>query len=152
MLPAIEELKREYASQDNRSTAYPIYVVVEELKAIGIIADGYSVIGDGETKTEYLINNDGDPDVCDTREQAIDLLKEEFEGAELEEAISKIEEFNVGYLWVPVEFFLTIKGAEEYIKANSHNHGKLRTYVNHFEQRNFEMRGLLKEIGFKTED
>jgi hypothetical protein len=147
----IEELKREYASQDNRATAWPIYVVVQELVCVGVIADGYSVIGDGETKTEYRINNDSEPDVCDTREQAIDLLKEEFEGAELEEAIEKIEEFNVGYIWMPVEFFLTIKGAEEYIKSNSHNHGKLRTYVKHFERRNFEMRELLKDIGFKTE-
>ncbi len=38
------------------------------------------------------------------------------------------------------------------MKANAHNHGKLRTYVKHFERRNFEMRGLLKEIGFKMED
>lgn len=57
---------------------------------------------------------------------------------------------NVGYIWTPVEFFLTIKGAEQYMRANSHNHGKLRTYVHWFERRNFEMRGLLEAIGFKT--
>lgn len=148
----IEELKIEYASQDNRATAYPIYVTVQELICIGIIADGYSVIGDGETKTEYRINNDGEPDVCDTEEEAISLLRDEFEGKELQEAIEKIEKFNVGYLWIPVEFFLTIKGAEEYIKANAHNHEELRTYVDHFERRNFEMRGLLKELGFKGEE
>jgi hypothetical protein len=38
------------------------------------------------------------------------------------------------------------------MKANAHNHGKLRNYVKWFEDRNFEMRGLLKELGFKTED
>lgn len=145
----IEELRREYASQDNRATAYPIYVVVQELVCVGIIADGYSVIGDGETKTEYRINNGSEPDVCETREQAVDLLKEEFEGKELEEAIEKIEEFNVGYIWVPIEFFLTIKGAEEYMKADAHNHGKLRTYVSHFNRRNLEMRELLAELGFE---
>ena len=37
-------------------------------------------------------------------------------------------------------------------EANAHNHGKLRTYVHHFERRNYEMRTLLKELGFKTED
>ncbi len=150
----IEELKLEYANQDNRATAYPIYVTVQELICVGIIADGYSVIGDGETKIEYRINNDSEPDVCETKEQAIELLKEQFENdpVSLDEAIKNIEEFNVGYLWIPVEFFLTIKGAEEYIKTNAHNHGKLRTYVNYFERRNFEMRRLLKYLGFKTKD
>ncbi|MFA7706630.1 MAG: hypothetical protein WCX91_05980 [Candidatus Omnitrophota bacterium] len=151
----LEELKLEYAGQDNRCTAFPIYVTVQELFCVGVMMDGYTANcphGDGETKTEYRINNDGDPDVCETREQAIDLLKEQFEGKELEEAIENIEELNVGYIWIDVEFFLTIKGAEEYMKANAHNHEKLRTYVKHFERRNFEMRGLLKELGFKNED
>lgn len=146
----IEELKKEYATQDNRATAYPIYVTVQELVCIGVMADDYSISGDGENKIEYRINGDGEPDVCETKEQAIDLLKEEFQGIELDEAIKNIEELNVGYLWIDVEFFLTIKGAEEYIKANAHNHGKLRTYVKHFERRNFEMRNLLEELGFKV--
>ena len=156
-MDAIDNLRQEYASQDNRITAYPIYVSVQELVCIGVMADGYSVFcpfGDGETKTEYRINSDGDPDNYDTKEQAIQLLKEQYEGCsggELEKAIDDIEELNVGYIWHPVEFFLTIKGAEEYIKANSHNHGKLRTYVHHFERRNFEMRKFLKDINFKTD-
>lgn len=94
----IEELKKEYATQDNRATAYPIYVTVQELVCVGVIADGYSVNGDGETKTEYRINNDGDPDICETKEQAIETLKEQFENdpVSLDEAIQNIEEFNVG--------------------------------------------------------
>ena len=51
-----------------------------------------------------------------------------------------------------IEFFLTIRGAEEFIKADKHNHGKLRTYVKHFNRRNYEMRNLLEEIGFKIKD
>lgn len=90
----------------------------------------------------------GDPDICETKEEAIGLLTEEFQGEELKKAIENIEELNVGYLWLDVEFFLTIKGAEEYIKANAHNHEKLRTYVSHFERRNFEMRKLLDILGF----
>jgi hypothetical protein len=150
----IEDLKKEYATQDNRATAYPIYVTVQELVCIGVMLDGYTISGDGENKTEYRINNDGDPDVVDTKQEAIDLLTEQFEDDPqgLAEALENIEELNVGYLWVDVEFFLTIKGAEEYMKCNAHNHGKLRTYVKHFERRNFEMRELLKEIGFKVED
>jgi hypothetical protein len=150
----IEELKNEYATQDNRATAFPIYVSVQELFCVGVMADGYSVNGDGETRTEYLINSDGDSDACETKEQAIRLLTEQYEDDPegLKEAIGKIEKLNVGYLWIDIEFFLTIKGAEEYMKCNAHNYGELRTYVKHFERRNFEMRGLLEEIGFKVKD
>lgn len=152
----IAELKKEYAEQGNRGTAYPIYVMVQEQVSIGVMAEGYSVncpYGDGETKTEYMCNQEsGDPDICDTREEAIGLLEEELKGKELQEAIDNIDEFNVGYIWHPVEFFLTIKGAEEYMRANKHNHGKLRTYVGYFERRNFEMRALLSELGFKTKE
>lgn len=155
----LEELKKEYATQDNRMTAYPIYVTVQELVCIGVMAPGYSVncpYGDGVTKTEYQINHDSDPDSFDTLEEAKESLREQYPDPEDEdrllEKIEDIQEFEVGYIWHPVEFFLTIKGAERYMKANAHNHGKLRTYVDHFERRNFEMRGLLEEIGFKTKD
>ena len=50
----LDELKKEYVSQDNRSTAYPIYVTVQELFCVGVIADGYSArcpYGDDETVT-----------------------------------------------------------------------------------------------------
>ena len=117
----LEELKKEYETQDNRATAYPIYVTIQELVCIGVMADGYGVncpYGDGETRTEKIGEEDS-------------------------------ETALMGYIWVDREFFLTIKGAEEYMKANAHNHGKLRTYVHHFERRNFEMVGLLKELGFK---
>jgi hypothetical protein len=52
----LEEFKKEYETQDNRGTAYPLYVMVQELVCIGVMADGYSVncpYGDGENKTEY---------------------------------------------------------------------------------------------------
>ena len=147
----IEELKKEYETQDNRGTAYPIYVTVQELHCVGVLADGYPVrcpFGDGEEKTEY-----GHPDLEGTfnsRQEVIDELKDC--GYEVtEDELDDIKEMNMGYIWVPVEFFLTVKGAEEYMKANAHNHGNLRTYVHWFESRNFEMRTLLKELGFKTE-
>lgn len=154
----LDALRKEYEIQDNRLTAYPIYVQVQEKFCVGVIADGHSVncpYGDGETKTEYIINSDGDPDSFDTREEAEQSLIEQYYGddkCKLKEAIKNIQEKTIGYIWHPVEFFLTIKGAKEYMKANSHNHGELRTYVSHFERRNFEMRELLKELNFKTRD
>jgi len=38
----IEKLKKEYLAQDNRATAYPIYVQIQEQICIGVMADGYS--------------------------------------------------------------------------------------------------------------
>ena len=128
----MNKTKREYEQQDNRATAYPIYVVVQELKAVGVFADGYEPCGE-DSRIEYRHSCDN----CDK------YCEEELEHCE--------NDVRMGYMWFDVEFFLTIKRAEEYMKANAHNHGELRTYVKHFERRNFEMRNLLKSIGFKTE-
>lgn len=137
----IEDLKKEYAAQDNRATAYPIYVTVQELICIGVMADGCSEhcpYGDGEIRLEH------DCEHCN------DHCWDECQGEEEPEYCN--QDVRCGYIWHPVEFFLTIKGAEEYINANTHNHGKLRTYVHCFERRNYEMRNLLIEMGFKTND
>jgi len=147
----LKKLKQEYSNQGNRMTAYPIYVMVQELVCIGVMADGYTVncpYGDGVTKTEYKHN--ALEESYETEHDISEAISEYYADLnEAEKEFKNIEEINVGYIWHPVEFFLTIKGAEEYMKANKHNHGKLRTYVDHFERRNFEMRELLKEIGLK---
>jgi len=149
---SLEELKKEYATQDNRATAYPIYVTVQELRCVGVMADGYSVscpYGDGVTKIEY--KHPVVEDAYENIQEITEAIEDHYYPDEQKSynEINNIEEINVGYIWHPVEFFLTIKGAEEYMKANAHNHGKLRTYVHWFERRNFEMRELLKELGFK---
>ena len=143
----LEALGKEYATQDNRCTAYPTYVTVQELTCIGVMADGYSVAGDGVNKTEWKHSElEGS---YDSEKEIFDALEEYFGyNNRSKDECANVEELNVGYVWQDVEFFLTIKGAEEYMKANAHNHGKLRTYVKHFERRNFEMRGLLNAIGF----
>lgn len=150
----IDELKKEYATQDNSATAFPIYVTVQELYCVGVMQDGYSVncpYGDGETITKYRLR-DGDCDApeFDSEEELTNYYKENDDERKVD--YNDIEEYQLGYIWIDVEFFLTIKGAEEYMRANKHNHGKLRTYVHHFERRNFEMRELLEELGFKTKD
>ena len=149
----IEELKKEYAGQDNRSTAYPIYVQVQERHCVGVMRDGYSAIcpfGDGVNVTEYC---HADIETrSEDRSEIETALDDHYDGTDEcgKDHYSEIEEIDMGYIWVPVEFFLTIKGAEEYMKANAHNHGKLRTYVAHFERRNFEMNSLLNELGFRS--
>src|SRR5665213_3618984 len=148
----IEELKKEYATQDNRSTSYPIFVTVQELFCVGVMKEGYSVCcpyGDAETKTVYTL--EGFEGEYDSKDEIKKMLKDDGNTPkEVQKEMENVEEYETGWIWVDREFFLTIKGAEEYMKANKHNHGKLRTYVNHFEHRNFEMCGLLKELGFET--
>ena len=147
----LEALKKEYATQDNRCTAYPIYVTVQKLTMIGVIADGYSC-NVGEEKTEYY-HDSFEGISYHTLSEAEDAIRDEFEDKYEQSAeIKNIQKLNCGYMWLDVEMFLTIKGAEEYMKANSHNLGKCRTYVKWFETRNYEMRGLLKDIGFKVSD
>lgn len=152
MTEYLEQLKKEYAEQDNRATAYPIYVTVQELICIGLIEDGYSVncpYGDGETLVKYrLCDGDCEAPEFSNSEELKKYYEEELGEKKIKD--SDIQEYNLGYIWHPVEFFLTLKGAEEYIAANRHNHGKLRTYVHHFEWRNFEMNKLLEELDFKV--
>jgi len=149
----LQKLKEEYATQDNRGTAYPFYVQVQELRFVGVIADGYSAscpFGDDETKEEFK-----HPDyegAYDSEQELLDQMLEENGQEYANNECSNIEVINCGYVWHPVEFFLTIKGAEKYMNANKHNHGKLRTYIAWFERRNYEMRGLLEELGFKVKD
>lgn len=150
----MEDLIKEYEEQDNRCTAYPIYVTAQELVFVGVIKDGRDVCcpyGDGETITKYY--HELFEGTYPTLKKAEEYLLEYFtDKKEAKEAIEEIEEIQCGYIWVDREWLLTIKGAEEYMKANAHNHGKMRTYVHHFERRNFEMRKLLKDIGFKVKD
>ncbi|RTL04624.1 hypothetical protein EKK58_09955 [Candidatus Dependentiae bacterium] len=141
----IKQLKNEYATQDNRGTTYPIYVQVQEKHCVGVMADGYSpscLFGDGEVITKYK-----HPDCEEPYEDKDELLEYLKDSGYQEDGI---EEVNLGYIWIPVEFFLTIKGAEEYIEINKHNHGELRTYVSNFDRRNYEMRELLENIGLRT--
>jgi len=127
----LEKLKKEYAEQDNRATAYPIYVAVQELKAVGIFEEGYSPVGD-DNKIKYEHDCENCPNYCEPEPEYCP------------------KDVRMGYMWFDIELFLTIKGAQKYIEADAHNHGKMRTYVKCFNRRNYEMRELLKEIGLKT--
>ena len=133
----MNELKKEYANQDNRSTRWPIYVTVQELKFVGVIDDQYSSMGvDKYEKSNCELCDDSDD--CD------------LENNQDQECTQK--EIKCGYVWQDIEMFLTIKGAKEFIEADKHNHGELRTFVKHFSRRNFEMNDFIKNIGFKYQD
>lgn len=148
----IEKLKKEYETQDNRGTAFPIYVTVQEFQFVCVVNDSYGFGEDYKIKYEYNYEN-SDNSNFSSKEDALEHMKRYMEGGDTEDIISfigEIKEYPYLYIYVDVEFFLTIKGADEYIQANRHNLREPRTCVRHFERRNFEMRGLLKELGFRV--
>jgi hypothetical protein len=150
----IEEIKKQYSEQNNACTAYPIYIVVQELQFICVLDDSYGHNRDGEIRFEYSYE-DWEDAPFKSKGDAVESILEHYgeETASIKnKMISSIEEFPCLYLWVDVEYFLTRNGAEEYLKMNQHNLGKTRTYVRHFSRRNHEMRFLLDHMGFKTED
>ena len=146
----LKELKEEYETQDNRSTAYPIFVTVQERHCVGVLEENHSVscpYGDGKTKYVYT-HEDLDEDY-DSEEECFKALKEWVGDTESYDR-SDIKEQCLGYIWVDKEWFLTVKGAEEYINCDKHNLGETRSYVHYFNRRNFEMRKLLEDINFKV--
>lgn len=146
----ITRIVKRYYEQDNMGTAYPIYIAVQELKFVGVIADEYEAWGcDAETNTEYRHHNFDGCKPSKNKQELIDDIKEYYELEDektINNAIDEIEEIRCGYVWQDIEFFLTDEGADEFIKSDGHNHGQLRKYVKHINRRNFEMREVLNSI------
>lgn len=147
----LDELKKKYAEQDNRCTAFPIYVTAQELQFVAVADPDYGGMGETVYRYNHPLNDEGD---FESYDDVVNWLQEyhDFEGDELEEQKEKIKELYCIYQWTDIEVFLTIEGAEEYIAANKHNLGKTRTYVKHVSRRNFEMRALMAELGFRVND
>lgn len=142
----MEQILKNYKEQDRCGTADYIYIEVQERFCVGVIKDGHDVkcpYGDGETKKVYCA---GDL-VYEDYEELLDDIRADGCGYDENRMILQtleVEELNFGYIWIPVQFFLTRQGAEEYIRANKHNHkGELRIYVNRFSDRNFEMNKVM---------
>jgi hypothetical protein len=134
----LDELPAKYAKQDNRMTAYPTIVLIQTLRPVGVIADGYSVVGDGETREEPNVE-------CDDCQY--------YETCECEnhgDYGCKAEKVQMGYVWMTVEVCFTLEAAEDYIKRDGHNYGKLRTWVDHINVRNCELREVCRVLGLKT--
>lgn len=136
----IEDFKKEYETQDNLATAWPIYFTVQELVPIGVIAEGYSPCQDGEVREEFSCEN------CNTCSSNCTYANE----GVVPDKCPKDKEVRVGYIWIDREFFLTSKGAKEFQDSNRHNMGETRVYCKHFDRRNFEMTELLETLGFKV--
>jgi hypothetical protein len=131
----LKELVAETNSQDNAGTAYPIIVLVQELKPIGVMNDDYKLACDGitiEDPSEECRFCTGIGDECNPDDCPLDNNR-------------------MGYAWVTVTFCFTVKGAEDYFKANGHNHGELRTFIDHISDRNVELQNICKELKIKSD-
>lgn len=157
----LEDLRIKYETQGNRITSSPIFVTVQELHRVGVMNEDYGVecpYGEGLNKIEFW-HSDLDESYDSIEEikiallDSFDLRKDcEEDSLIIEGIFDNIKELKVGYIWIDVQWFLTIEGAEQYIALNRHNLKHPRTYVHHFSDRNVEMRKLLETIGFKTKD
>lgn len=144
----MKELINEYVNQDNACTAYPIYVALQELQFVCIFDESYGTNSQGVIKYHYTYEDQ--EGWSDSKEECVDQLIEYMKGCtqeEIDRAINNINEFACFYMWIDIEYFLTKKGAENYLKLDRHNLGRTRTYIKHFSNRNKEMRKVLDFCG-----
>ena len=108
----IEELARLIRTQDNRATAWPIFMVQQSVRDYGI-AEGY----------------EEDSVWCDCEGEVDD--PETLASLSSDDAGDDDDYRLVGYRdrWENVQPFLTEEGANEYIRINGHNLRKTRIYV-----------------------
>ncbi|MEO8277428.1 MAG: hypothetical protein ABI639_14535 [Thermoanaerobaculia bacterium] len=111
----LAEIAREISTQDSAGTTHPIYVVQQRRRIYGIDTQwGGEVVWLGEDSIEA------------TAEDVAEIETGKREGEIWTET---------GFVdvWEFVQPFFTRKGAEEYIRANGHRHGRgkadLRVYV-----------------------
>lgn len=127
------KLKHELRTQDNRSTANPIFLVQEEIKVISNeeygCSDGYDIV---EKVT-------GDYSTYETKCEAYrDLLEM---GYGKEDIRGEVDEVPYQCRWEAIQYCFTEKGAQAFIDIDKHNHNKLRIYADGL-YRNVEMTTL----------
>lgn len=118
----LRNLKSNLNTQDNRSTADPIWLMQE--KTQHIIPEGFS------DESEFVENLSGDHCTYDTWYGAAKgLLESGYSKEDIRNDTSAIEEFYFVYEWHTVQTFFTEDAAKAYIARNGHNHNELRIYV-----------------------
>ena len=172
----IKQLQKEYYRQDNAATATPFVVEVQEKRSVGVMEEDATCCGsyDSFTATEWTYEDAEGEGFNSLRECIISVLEGQDDTHCLEncerrandlifnyktdELIKymeqnmgvKIRKYSMGYIWYPVEFCFTLKAAQSYMKANSHNHGTLRTWIRPVERRNRELIEVMKFLQLKN--
>jgi hypothetical protein len=122
----IAEIQRRLATQDNRSTSHPIFIVQERIRETGWDTD-YIEVGRGggvawvdSESPERLITESSNPGLF--------ARLEEFE---TDEPGREDMWIRTGYRdrWEFVQPFLTLEAAEAFRRREAHNLGETRVYV-----------------------
>lgn len=141
----LKEFMQEYVSQDNRATAFPYVVHVQDLvqyvSPIGM--NNNEDVPYSKPLYEFKKFKDGEYYTLEEIDDVILGLREE--NAEDDAYEYEESEYQYSYKYVAVETFFTVKAANEWITANIHNLNKPRTFIQ-AGHRNFEMKDLFKSL------
>lgn len=119
MIEIWERMSRDVQTQDNASTAHPIFVVQQRNRIYGIDPD---IVDDGQ-----VVWLDAVYDCQEIHGEERDKLEEAYQRTFTVPG----DYHRTGYLdqWEFVQPFFTKTGAEEYIEANQHRLKEPRIYV-----------------------
>ena len=135
-----QELKERIESNDNRGTAMPYLLFLQERREL-VAANDY---GDSY---KWVENITGDFCTFNTKEEAKAFLRNDYlDDDECEFDGNDIQKYAYHEIWETQNVFLTDKGYQDHLKENSHNLKEHRTYGTHA-FRNKEIRSLYALIG-----
>jgi hypothetical protein len=146
-----QELKERIVNNDNRSTAMPYLLLLEE-KEKYVASDEYD---SGNVEDMFVENYTGDYQVEKTKEELIEYFEmngyfEDEDDSKKQEIINSITPFRQGYNWRTRNVFLTDMGYQDHLDVNAHNLSEHRTYGIHA-FRNKEIRSLYALIDSSIE-
>lgn len=108
-----QELKKRIAENDNRFTAIPYLLLLQERKEY-VAHDEYN----WNARTEYVFNENSEFHSENKYELVKELLRYGYSKEIIKDGIT---EYQMGYYWNTVNVFLTDKGYEDHMKQNGHN-------------------------------
>lgn len=118
----MKDIAQEMKTQDNRATARPYIIVLQERQSI-VVPEGH-----GGDVLQYWSGRD-----CESFDSMEEFervcLENEIEGEEKEKYKNSLEPYWLKYYWEDKNWFFTYKGYERHLELNRHNYGKIRNYV-----------------------
>lgn len=141
MKEEIEQIKNEILTQNNRSTSYVIFIIVEDKKIYGVCSDWQ----DGsERKDRDNIDHDWLCKNCQALEENDEELPDTCDDCDVECFVSYQIEKNVPNLYAG--FFFTAKAAEEHLENNRHHYNPTAKTYGISAYHNDELKNVLKYL------
>jgi hypothetical protein len=127
----IENITKELNTQDNRITSDPIFLIQKKVRDWGI-EKGY---------TDKYVWANPDDEYIEADEEKSKQLDEDDDNWDIKEEDECWKKMYYRERWEFVTACFTEKAADDFIAANKHRYGEMRTYVDSL-YRNDEMREL----------